>query len=257
MYKPCEPIIDYLIIDEAQDFKDLYTKNAFLPRTGRSLSLFGDSNQIINPFGSSIQEMQIMFPSFKFFNLKYNYRLPKAIAKVAQKIAQPEIDLLTNNMKNGGDSDFPTFPKPIVKKCPTRVDEIKWIANRIQNETLDDVAILVPNGFDVQEVIKLLAENGITEVQTHYRTGKKVPFHTINTLDFTNNDLPCVLDYYAAKGSEFDHVFVPFANEGYVDSRQKFFVACTRASNSLYITYSGVRTSYLGNVNNNDIVEFK
>ena len=257
LYKPCESTIDYLIIDEAQDFRDLYIRNAFIPRTGNSLSLFGDSNQIINPFGSSIQEMQIMFPSFKFFNLKYNYRLPKAIAKVAQKIAQPEIDLLTNNMKNGGDSDFPTFPKPIVKKCQTRVDEIKWIANRIQNETLDDVAILVQNGSDVQEVVKLLAENGITEVQTHYRTGKEVPFHTINTLDFTNNDLPCILDYYAAKGSEFDHVFVPFANEGYLNSRQKFFVACTRASNSLYITYSGVRTSYLGNVNNQDIVEFK
>lgn len=189
--------------------------------------------------------------------MKYNYRLPKAIAKVAQKIAQPEIDLLTNNMKNGGDSDFPTYPKPTIKKCQTRADEIKWIANKIQNETLDDVAILVQNDADVQEVVKLLAKNGITEVQTHYRTGKEIPFHTINTLDFSNNDLPCILDYYAAKGSEFDHVFVPFANEGHVGRRHDFFVACTRASNSLYITYTGVRTSYLDDVNNQDVVGFK
>ena len=40
-----------------------------------------------------------------------------------------------------------------------------------------------------------------------------VPFRTVNTLDFSNNDLPCILTYYAAKGSEFDNVFVPFANE--------------------------------------------
>lgn len=257
LYKPCESQIDYLIIDEAQDFKDLYIKNAFVPQTGKSLSLFGDSNQKMNSFGSSIQEIQKMFPDFKFHNLKYNYRLPIATAKVAQRIAMPEIDLLANNLKNGGDSDFPIFPKPIIKKCETREDEIKWISNKIQIDTLDDVAILVKNDTDVQEVINLMAQNGITEVQTHYRTSNEVPYNTINTLDFTNNDLPCILDYYAAKGSEFDHVFIPFANEGYVGRRQDFFVACTRTSNSLYITYSGIRTSYLANVKDQDIVEFK
>ena len=257
LYKPCEAIIDYLIIDEAQDFNVTDYCNKFIPRVGKSMSLLGDSNQKMISTGSSINELKLNFPNYKSFDLKYNYRLPKAIAKVAQKIAQPEIDLITNNMKNGGDSDYPTYPKPVIKKCLTRVDEIKWIANKIQNEILDDVAILVQNDSDVQEVVKLLAANGISEVQTHYRTGKEVPFHTINTLDFSNNDLPCILDYYAAKGSEFDHVFVPFANEGHVGRRHDFFVACTRASNSLYITYSGVKTSYLGNVNNQDIVEFK
>ena len=257
LYKPCEAIIDYLIVDEAQDFNASDYQNRFIPKVGKSLSLLGDSNQRMISSGSSIQELKLHFPTYKPFNLKYNYRLPKAIARVAQKIAQPEIDLLTNNLKNGGDSDYPTYPKPIIKKCRSREEEVKWIVNKIQNETLDDVAILVQNDSDVQEVVKLLAGNGITEVQTHYRTGKVVPFHTINTLDFSNNDLPCILDYYAAKGSEFDHVFVPFANEGHVGRRHDFFVACTRASHSLYISYSGVRTSYLGNVNNQDIVEFK
>ncbi len=257
LYKPCEAIIDYLIVDEAQDFNVTDYRNRFIPKVSKSISLLGDSNQKMISTGSSIKELRNSFPNYKPFDLKYNYRLPKAIAKVAQKIAQPEIDLLTNNMKNGGDSDFPTYPKPTIKKCQTRADEIKWIANKIQNETLDDVAILVQNDADVQEVVKLLAKNGITEVQTHYRTGKEIPFHTINTLDFSNNDLPCILDYYAAKGSEFDHVFVPFANEGHVGRRHDFFVACTRASHSLYISYSGVRTSYLEDINNQDVVEFK
>ena len=257
LYKPCESIIDYLVVDEAQDFNVTDYRNRFIPKVSKSISLLGDSNQKMISTGSSIKELRNSFPNYKPFDLKYNYRLPKAIAKVAQKIAQPEIDLLTNNMKNGGDSDFPTYPKPTIKKCQTRADEIKWIANKIQNETLDDVAILVQNDADVQEVVKLLAKNGITEVQTHYRTGKEIPFHTINTLDFSNNDLPCILDYYAAKGSEFDHVFVPFANEGHVGRRHDFFVACTRASHSLYISYSGVRTSYLENINNQDVVEFK
>ena len=257
LYKPCEAIIDYLIVDEAQDFNVSDYQNRFIPKVGKSLSLLGDSNQKMITSGSSIQELKCHFPTYKSFNLKYNYRLPKAIARVAQKIAQPEVDLLTNNLKNGGDSDFPTYPKPIIKKCQSREEEVKWIVNKIQNEILDDVAILVQNDSDVQEVVRLLAENGITEVQTHYRTGKDIPFYTINTLDFSNNDLPCILDYYAAKGSEFDHVFVPFANESHVGRRHDFFVACTRASHSLYITYSGIKTSYLDKVNNQDIVEFK
>lgn len=257
LYKPCEAIIDYLIIDEAQDFNVTDYLYHFIPKVNKSITLLGDSNQKMISTGSSINELKINFPNYKPFNLKYNYRLPKTIAKVAQKITQPEIDLLTNNMKNGGDSDFPTYPKPIIKKCQTRAEEIKWIANKIQIETLDDVAILVLNDSDVQEVVKLLTENGITDVQTHYRTRKEVPFQTINTLDFSNNDLPCILDYYAAKGSEFEHVFIPFANEDHVGRRHDFFVACTRASHSLYITYSGVRTSYLRDVSCQDIVEFK
>lgn len=256
LYKPIEENIDYLIVDEAQDFNVSDYKTHFIPIANKSISLLGDSNQKMISKGDSMQQLHASFPDFKNFTLKYNYRLPKAIAKVAQKIAETEIDLLSDNLKAGGNSDYPNFPKPIIKKCTSREDEIKWIANKINNEGLDDVAILVQNKNDVQEVVRLLNSNGINEVQTHYRTGNVAPFHTINTLDFSNNDLPCVLDYYSAKGTEFDHVFVPFANEGKVGKRNDFFVACTRSSNSLYISYSGIKTSFLKQVNSNDIVEF-
>ena len=257
LYKPSEETIDYLVIDEAQDFNVNDYKSRFIPKANRSISLLGDSSQKMISSGNSIRQLRQSFPEFKPFELKYNYRLPKSIAKVAQAISQNNDDLIADNLKNGGDSDFPIFPKPIVKKCFSREDEIKWIANKIQNEGLDDVAILVLRDSDVMEVVELLSKYGITEVQTHYRTGKEVPYHTINTLDFSNNDLPCILDYYAAKGSEFDHVFVPFANEGHVGKQNDFFVACTRASHCLYITYSGVKTSFLYKVRSQDIVEYK
>lgn len=257
LYKSVENVIDYIVVDEAQDFCVNDYKTRFIPKAGKSISLLGDSNQKMIKGGNSIQELQMAFPDFKPFKLKYNYRLPKSIAKVAQKISNNEIDLLSDNLKENGNSDFPNFPKPIVKKCCSRKDEIKWIANLINNEGLDDVAILVLGDANVQEVIRMLAENGISQVQTHYRTRTEVPFNTVNTLDFSNNDLPCILDYYAAKGSEFDNVFIPFANEGSVGKNNDFFVACTRSSHSLYITYSGTQTSYLRNVDKNDIVEYK
>lgn len=121
-------------------------------------------------------------------------------------------------------------------------------------EDLDDVAILLPNEEDVREVNKYLNDHGI-KTQVHYRTRKVVPFRTINTLDFSNNDLPCILTYYAAKGSEFDNVFVPFANEANGCTRNSFYVACTRSSRSLYISYAGKRISYLNNVSPDFVVE--
>jgi len=257
IYKPIEPFIDYMIIDEAQDFNISDYKSKFIKKVKKSISLLGDSNQKMLSSGNSMQQLRSAFPDYKNFNLKYNYRLPKAIAKVAQKIVENDLDLLSDNLKAGGNSDFPNYPKPIIKKCNSREDEIRWIVNLIINEGLDDVAILVQNKNDVKEVVSLFSKNGINDVQTHYRTGSIAPFHTVNTLDFSNNDLPCILDYYAAKGTEFDYVFVPFANEGCVGKRNDFFVACTRSSHSLYISYSGVRTSFLNEVNNDDIVEYK
>ena len=257
LYKPVEASIDYLIVDEAQDFNVNDYNSKFIPKVNKSISLLGDSNQKMLSNGNSMQQLQLAFPNYKRFDLKYNYRLPKSIARVAQKIAETDLDLLSDNLKAGGDSDYPNFPKPIIKRCDSREDEIKWIVNLINNEGLDDVAILVQNKNDVQEVINLLKGKGINEVQTHYRTGDTAPYHTINTLDFSNNDLPCILDYYSAKGSEFDNVFVPFANEGSVGKRNDFFVACTRSSHSLYISYSGRRTSFLSKINSNDVVEYK
>lgn len=254
LYKPCENIIDYIIVDEAQDFNVSVYKNSLIQQVGKSLTLLGDSNQKLISSGSAIEVIEKELADFKPFELYYNYRLPKSIAKVAQRIvANEKNDLMTTNRKDGGDSDYPNYPKPIIKKCRSKEDELRWIINIIKSEDMDDVAILVPNEEDIKYVLDFFAQNGITQTQVHYRTSKTVPFRTINTLDFSNNDLPCILNYYAAKGSEFDNVFVPFAENGKVDSVNAFYVACTRASRSLYISYSGILTSYLNNVDNNDV----
>ena len=133
---------------------------------------------------------------------------------------------------------------------------MEGILARIQMEDLDDVAILVPSDKEVMMVNDYLAKHGV-KTQVMYRTGNTVPFRTVNTLDFSNNDLPCILTYYAAKGSEFDNVFVPFANTSNDCSRNSFYVACTRSSRSLYISYSGTKTKYLSDVNSDFITELK
>ncbi len=253
MYKQTEDKIDYLIVDEAQDFNIADYKSKIMPKVGKSLSLFGDSAQQMNKNGSNIEDISIAL-DYDRLSLDYNYRLPKSIAKVAQQIQSSNVDLMSNNRKDGGDSDYPNYPKPVIAKFASRQDELRGILNRIQMEDLDDVAILVPTEADVMEVNKFLNDNGV-QTQVHYRTGKFVPFRTINTLDFSNNDLPCILTYYAAKGSEFDNVFVPFANAANPKDRNSFYVACTRSSRNLVISYSGKLTPYLNDVSKEFITE--
>ena len=253
MFKQPEDNIDYLIVDEAQDFNISDYKQRIVPKAGASLSLFGDSAQQMNSQGSNIEDIATAL-DYDRLSLDYNYRLPKSIAKVVQQIQNTGVDLMTYNRKDGGNSDYPNYPKPVIAKYNNREAELQGILNKIQMEDLDDVAILVPTEADVMEVNKFLNEHGV-QTQVHYRTGNVVPFNTINTLDFSNNDLPCILTYYAAKGSEFDNVFVPFANNANAKSRNSFYVACTRSSRNLYISYSGKRTSYLDNVTKEFVTE--
>ncbi len=253
MYKQTEEKIDYLIVDEAQDFNITDYQSKIKPKVGKSLSLFGDSAQQMNKNGSKIEDIAIAL-DYDRLSLDYNYRLPKSIAKVAQQIQSSNVDLMSNNRKDGGNSDYPNYPKPVIAKFGSRQEELQGILNRIQMEDLDDVAILVPTEADVMEVNKFLNDNSV-QTQVHYRTGNVVPFRTINTLDFSNNDLPCILTYYAAKGSEFDNVFVPFANAANPKDRNSFYVACTRSSRNLVISYSGKRTPYLNDVSKEFITE--
>jgi len=253
MYKQTEEKIDYLIVDEAQDFNITDYQSEIKPKVGKSLSLFGDSAQQMNKNGSKIEDIAIAL-DYDRLSLDYNYRLPKSIAKVAQQIQSSNVDLMSNNRKDGGNSDYPNYPKPVIAKFGSRQEELQGILDRIQMEDLDDVAILVPTEADVMEVNKFLNDNGV-QTQVHYRTGNVVPFRTINTLDFSNNDLPCILTYYAAKGSEFDNVFVPFANAANPKDRNSFYVACTRSSRNLVISYSGKRTPYLNDVSKEFITE--
>jgi superfamily I DNA/RNA helicase len=78
-------------------------------------------------------------------------------------------------------------------------------------------------------------------------------FKKVDTLDFTNHDLPCILTYHSAKGTEFDNVFIPFANDDNRLDRNAFYVAVTRSSSQLFITYSRKLTNLLNDVDVKDV----
>lgn len=253
LFKPAEEEMDYLIIDEVQDFSTSALKNNYVDKVKKTYALFGDSAQMIyKNQGASMDEIRGAMKGDPYF-LSYNYRLPKSIAKVAQDIPEPSIDLMTYNMKDRGNSDYPYYPKPMITKCKDSESELDVIVKKIKDEDLDDVAILVPTETEVIKVYEYLQSKGIdSQVLFRRKTGQYAGmtqvFRTVNTLDLANNDLPCILTYHAAKGTEFDNVFVPFASAANIPDRKAFYVACTRSSHSLYISHSGVLTPFMSKV---------
>lgn len=249
LYKQSEQVLDYLVVDEGQDFSvDAYKTN-LCPRAKKSLTVFGDSAQqmlrrSIVPgkaykHGSSMSEIaQVLGDSYKCMTLDYNYRVPISIAKFAQQMMGGMVDLVSNNMR-GIDG-----PRPVIVKCQSKEAELDAIIGKIGAEDLDDVAILVESNDQAIFVNNYLDVKGI-KTQTFFRSRNEVPYDTINTLDFSNGDLPCVLTYYAAKGSEFDNVFIPFASNANRCGRNDFYVACTRSSRNLVISFTGVRIHHL------------
>lgn len=251
--------VNYVIVDEGQDFTlSNYSQN-FIPQAKKSITIFGDTNQkIYSDRNCNIEDIATQF-KFPMLNLNFNYRVPKTIAKIAQKIPIPNLDLISQNRKNNGNSDYPSFPKPIIKKCNSEKVELQYILNRIRTEALDDVAILLPKEEMVKEIHDFFSQNNIgTQVRIAIDAGLTPfgnrKFRRIDTLDFTNLDLPSILTYHSAKGTEFDNVFIPFADDDNALSRNPFYVAVTRASSRVFITYSRKLTSLLKDVSSNDIV---
>ena len=254
LYRRAPESIDYLIVDEVQDFSKDELQSNYFSKVNRTYAVFGDSAQMIyKGRGSSMDNLRLGLKADPYF-LEFNYRLPKSIARVAQEIAEPSIDLISKNMKDRGNSDYPNYPKPVVTKYKDRAEELQGILDKIREADLDDVAILVPTDDDLKQVYNFLKDNGI-DSQVLFRTSRTVPFRTINTLDMANTDMPCILTYHAAKGTEFDNVFVPFANFGTLTDRKAFYVACTRSSHSLFISHTGRRTEFMSKVKKDDIVE--
>lgn len=261
-----EENIDHILVDEAQDLEIGEYTERYVPRAGKSIVFFGDDNQRITS-GSRMSFIKEIFGA-DMLALNYNYRVPKSIARFAQSIMNT--DLISNNMKEGGDSDYPKYPKPTLEWYPTLKDILDAIVAQVRLEDLKDVAILIPSSntggdkdscrllsswipveidpintrrhyhySDIQCIFAYLNSIGV-DVMTFYRTKRPVPYQTIDTLDFTNNDLISLLSIDDAKGSEFSHVFVilPSHAGGEVQNEMSY-VACTRATESLHLFYYG------------------
>lgn len=274
------PSSNYVIVDEIQDFSKEEI-HEFFQSTNKNFFFYGDTAQSIYEGLKDtlpVDEINNLLPSghkAKTFELYRNYRLPKAVARVAQYVG---VNL------DGFDLDTYKSPETSIPRFINYADfdnQILAIANMIKaGGTISDVGILTPHNSGVKLLSDMFNKEKINheakydvykddngnEVYTRESNGKPNRWiRTIDNLDFTT-DNPKIMTYHSAKGLQFGTVFLPNAEQLSVnelsdywnnpgvflieselskDEKRKvsdlkaFYVAMTRTYRNLYIMYSG------------------
>lgn len=228
---------DYIIIDEVQDIK-LEKISEYINKAKAGFFLYGDNAQQVYPERTenlNILEEIKKIHNVKNFKLVQTYRVPKKIALFAEKIDRINGGLSMKCYRNGEQ-----LPKII--EFSNADDELMYIKNVIENEGWKDVGILLKRNSMVKEIAQKLNDIGLV-VESKYKDEND---HIIDNLNFESSN-PKVMTYHSSKGLEFERVFIPRCNV-YEDKltnkngkwynyREAFFVALTRSSQSLIISY--------------------
>ncbi len=243
------PEADYIIIDEAQDFTQTEIEN-FLRKSKKSIMFFGDTAQQLYDIkrvmknGAMIDEETMSIARITDLlrlpmrDLVFNYRLPKKIARFAEHIMKFEDELEKRCKKEGGDL-------PIVKQCRTKTAELDFIITTIKKYKYTDVGIVLPYKKDVKYVFEYFNSKGMNP---------EAKFNIFNenlmSLDFTSSN-PKIMPYHSSKGLQFETVFIPFCEIDDVFFQNPLYVAITRTTKNLFITYSGKLSKFINKVPHN------
>ncbi len=237
---------DYIIVDEVQDFQDERIQN-LVKMANKHFMFFGDDAQQIFSDKTNhtnlkkIAKLSRIDPR-NYRKLYKNYRLPKPIAEFAAQIPKkPNPNIVGNCVNTSG-------KKPFVFKCKDFNDEMEYIKKYIQNNGLLNVGILVTGNAEAKKVVEYY--DGIKfNVQYKYYDldcNKRTIPPPKDNLDFYDNT-PKIMTYHSSKGLQFDHVFLPMCNISVskYDYQDALYVAVTRASEELHITYSGTISPFI------------
>lgn len=240
-----KPEADFFIVDEAQDFTPSEVR--FLANQAEvSIMLFGDTDQQVfndknvtidgNPRKEATARMTSIADLLKveIRTLKYNYRLPKRIARFVDLARMSE--LLEPRCKNEG-----SF-YPIIKKCSNNEEELNWIIQKIKENNLKDVGILVPFGDNVKFIYEYFNQYDLNP-ECYFRTDKDSVF----SLDFSTPN-PKILTYHSAKGLQFQSVFLPFCEVNHDFYKKPLYVALSRAYERLYISHTNHISYFLNKI---------
>lgn len=233
----------HIIVDEGQDFSPIMIRSLVSAvRSNGSFSFFGDVAQQI--YGSRLSWRDSGINTNKIWHFDVNYRNPSTITDFAKDI--------TKNVYWQKDSDMvdaTSFiakgPKPILIKFPNRQNELDWVAEQAINAGKSaSTAIICRNRADIDLFMKTINNKGHNAVEINKNTPG---FSYLKELYLTT--------YHAAKGLEFDNVFIPFLDTDkipdpnaiensvsessvYSDEIKLLYVAVTRSKYGLYMSYS-------------------
>lgn len=235
----------HIIVDEGQDFSPMMIKSLVeAVADGGSFTFFGDVAQQI--YGSRLSWRDSGIDINKIWRFDINYRNPATIMEFAKAIVQNKYWRHDTDMVEAT-SQIAEGPKPILVKFPDKQREMAWIVDRaIAIGKTTSVVIICRNRTDIDTVLVALKNKGCDAIEIDKET-----------TGFSNLKKVYLATYHAAKGLEFDHVFIPYLTEdklpdpnivsssispeqAFSDEIKLLYVAATRSKYGLYMTYSGI-----------------
>jgi len=235
--------VDYLIVDECQDFSPNEIEE--MCNYGRICFFFGDTDQSIMKFRGTLQKVEETAHKLGISAtpLYFNYRLTKEVAALAEKVGK--VEDVVEKCKREGEK-----PQAIPKKSiDEQLDEIIRI---IKNKSLTNVGILMP--FNTKATAR--SRTGNEKISVEYvkdyfiKQGEPNEFKynanqsTAMDLDFHSSN-PKIMTWWCAKGLQFKDVFLPCCEMNFEEEkRSAIYVAMTRCSERLYLCYTDILSSF-------------
>ena len=236
----------HVVIDEGQDFSPemLHSLAAVIPGDG-SLTFFGDIAQQI--YGHRMSWRSAGLATRDIWRFRENYRNTKQIATLALALAAmpqfPDDPDLVEPTAPAADG-----PLPALRRLSSEPDERQLVVSRAVEQARTGTVVILFRTREQERLFRGFLPRNATRLHRNLEVWPSGPGLFYGT-------------YHAAKGLEFDTVFLPFlsdANWPYPpdvrhlgveeaasrDSRL-LYVGITRARSTLVMTYSGRMTSLL------------
>lgn len=232
----------HIIVDEGQDFSPIMIRSLVSAvADGGSFTFFGDVAQQI--YGSRLSWRDSGINTEKVWRFDVNYRNPSTITAFASDITRSEYWRQDDDMVSAR-NQIAEGPKPILVKFANKQREMKWVVERaISTGKTSSVVIVCRNRADIDSFMLLLKNDGYDATEIDKDTPGYAHIKTVYLTTF-----------HAAKGLEFDNVFVPFLtvdkfpdpdtvssaiseDDAYADEIKLLYVATTRSKYGLYMTY--------------------
>ncbi|MDD5306099.1 MAG: UvrD-helicase domain-containing protein [Deltaproteobacteria bacterium] len=251
-----------VLVDEYQDVNDAQAALvAHLAPFGRTLAVIGDPNQAIYGFRGAqpghFARFKEAFGRAREVRLKVTYRLTAQVLEAARAIAGDCVLLAARK----------TGPKVEIVGCPSAQAEAREIATRIERlvggtNSLASSAMRTAGaepeaiGFGEAAVLVRLKTQRVPILEALGRAG--IPCRAIGEDEphDPRSQKVAVMTMHAAKGREFEAVFIagceeglmPLALEGFAvdeaEERRLLYVALTRARHMAVVTHASRRAVF-------------
>lgn len=234
----------HIIVDEGQDFSPMMIKSLVESVADNgSFTFFGDVAQQI--YGSRLSWRDSGITINKIWRFDVNYRNPSTITAFAKAITQIKYWRQDGDMVEAA-SQIAEGPKPILIEFSHKQHEVNWIVDRaIAIGKTSSTVIVCRNRADIDIFLPLLKNRDCEAIEIN----KETP-------GFAHLKKVYLTTFHAAKGLEFDNVFIPYLTEDkfpdpdmiskavsieetYADEIKLLYVAATRSKYGLYMTYCG------------------